>query len=122
ADGGYGTIEVSKLVPGAGDDLRIEAYGANGTMIFDTRDPNGIEVVEGGASRRLATLSRSRPTAVLPSAETPSATVQWHLASIAGFLAGEPGWPDLVAGLTVDRVIDAARRSIQAHGAWMDVI
>jgi predicted dehydrogenase len=126
--GGYGTIEVSKMVPGAGDDIRIEAYGSAGALIFDTRDPNGLDIVAGTdeiGGRRIATLSRTTPPAALPSPEMPGGTLQWHLASIASFVGalhrgGSPE-PDLTDGLRVDRVIGAARRSAAASGAWIEV-
>jgi predicted dehydrogenase len=116
ADGGIGTIEVSKLVPGAGDDIRVEAYGSRGALVFDTSDPNGLYVVEGadGAGRRVATQSRTSPAAALPSPETPTGTLQWHVASVAAFLAaygrGEQPSPSLEDGLAVDRIIAGARR------------
>ncbi|MFO7166526.1 MAG: Gfo/Idh/MocA family oxidoreductase [Chloroflexota bacterium] len=117
ADGGFGTIEVSKLVPGAADDIRIEAYGSQGTLMFDTADPNGLYVVAGasGSGRRIATLSRTQPPAALPSPETPTGTLQWHLASAAAFLAayarGEQPQPSLEDGLAVDAVIEQALAS-----------
>lgn len=126
ANGGYGTIEVSKMVPGAGDDIRVEAYGSTGALIFDTRDPNGLEIVEGAGEiggRRIATLSRATPPAVLPSPESPGGTLQWHLASIASFVRalryGTDPEPSLNDGLLVDRVIGAARRSIANGGGWI---
>lgn len=126
--GGYGTIEVSKMVPGAGDDIRIEAYGNNGALIFDTRDPNGLEIAGGTgdiSGRRIATLSRTTPPAALPSPETPGGTLQWRLASLASFVGalhrGAAPEPGLTDGLRVDRVIGAARRSAAAGGAWVDV-
>lgn len=127
-NGGYGTIEVSKMVPGAGDDIRIEAYGSAGALIFDTRDPNGLEIVEGIGEiggRRIATLSRTTPPAALPSPETPGGTLQWRLASIASFIStvrcGASPEPGLTDGLQVDRVIGAARRSAADGGAWIGV-
>ncbi len=128
ASGGYGTIEVSKMVPGAGDDIRIEAYGSAGALMFDTRDPNGLEIIEGTGEiggRRIATLSRTTPAAALPSPETPGGTLQWHLASIASFAGavcrGDPPEPGLTDGWLVDRVIGAARRSATAGGVWVRV-
>ncbi len=65
ASGGRGTLEASKAVPGAADDLRIEAYGAHGTLIFDTRDPNVLQLAEGPSSppggQTIATFSRAWP-------------------------------------------------------------
>jgi predicted dehydrogenase len=127
-DGGRGTLEVSKLVPGAADDLRIEAYGSNGALTFDTRDPNSLTVAEGiGAvgGRSIATWSRTAPPAALPSAETPTATLQWHLASLAAFIrslgAGTAPQPDLQAGLAVDRVLVAAAQSAARDGGRVQI-
>jgi predicted dehydrogenase len=125
AGGGLGTLEASKMVPGAGDDLRIEAYGSGGALRFDTADPNTLTVAEGARAalggRRIITASRATPPAALPSPETPAGVLQWHLASIAAFLqalggAGAPE-PDLAAGLAADRVIAAARESAARSGA-----
>jgi predicted dehydrogenase len=124
AGGGRGTLEASKLVPGAADDLRIEAYGARGTLIFDTRDPNALQLSEGPGcppgGQTIATFSRALPAASLPGAETPTSWLQWHLTSIAAFLGalatGAPAQPGLGDGLAVDRVITAARRSAAQGG------
>jgi predicted dehydrogenase len=129
AGGGLGTIAASKVVPGAGDDIRIEAHGSRGTLVFDTADPNGLVVVEGAdaatGGRRIATLSRTVPVAALPGVETPTGIVQWHLASIAAFLHALGGAalarPTLDDGLLVDRVIDAARRSVSQGGEVVGV-
>jgi predicted dehydrogenase len=127
-NGGYGTVEVSKVVPGAGDDIRIEAYGSAGALLFDTRDPNGLEIVEGTGEvggRRIATLSRTVPAAALPSPEAPGGTLQWHLASAAAFVSalirGASPCPALSDGLAADRVIGAARQSAANGGTWIRI-
>jgi predicted dehydrogenase len=124
ANGGIGSIEVSKLVPGAGDDLRIEAYGSHGTLLFDAQDPNGIQIAEGSNApigyRRIATLSRTNPAANIPNGETPTGVIGWHLASIRNFLGayleGHQPSPSLADGLRVDQVIAAAQRSAARGG------
>ncbi|MCA1595900.1 MAG: gfo/Idh/MocA family oxidoreductase, partial [Chloroflexi bacterium] len=124
ADGGVGSVEASKVVPGAGDDLRIEAYGSQGGLIFDTRDLNGLHVSEGPdaplGGRRIATLSRSHPAPTIPGDEKPSGAVQWYLASTAAFLqslgAGQAPRPDLAAAARVQEVAEAARRSAAEGG------
>lgn len=128
AGGGLGTLEASKVVPGAGDDLRIEAYGTRGALSFDTRDPNALELVdlsEGGGRRRIDTASHTRPAASVLAPEAPSGWIQWHLASIAAFLqalaSGAPPSPGLEDGLHVDRVLEAARRSAAARGVLTPV-
>ncbi|MFL5807195.1 MAG: Gfo/Idh/MocA family protein [Roseiflexaceae bacterium] len=129
AGGGRGTLEASKLVPGAADDLRIEVYGARGALVFDTRDPNMLLLAAGADSppggQPIATFSRTLPPAALPGAETPTSWLQWHLASIAAFLgalaAGAPPRPSLDDGLAVDQVIAAAQRSAAQGGAAVPV-
>ena len=125
AGGGIGSVEASKVVPGAGDDLRVEAYGSQGGLIFDTRDPNGLQIFEGAdaplGGRRIATLSRSRPAASLPGDEKPSGAIQWYVASTAAFVqsvgAGQAPRPDLAAAARVQEVAEAARRSAAQGGA-----
>jgi predicted dehydrogenase len=136
AGGGRGSLAASKVVPGAGDDLRVEAYGTRGAVFFDTLDPNNLVVAEGAdaplGGRRIATASRTLPSAALPGPETPTSVIQWHLASIAAFLraldtppspeaSGDQSYPDLAAGLAVDRVLAAAFESAAQGGATMAV-
>lgn len=122
--GGRGTIEASKVVPGAGDDLRVEAYGTAGALRFDTREPDSLTVFEGAnaqlGGRRVVTASRTSPPAALPGPETPTGVLQWHMASLAAYLraldGGAPAHPDLADGLAVDRVLDAAMESAARGG------
>jgi predicted dehydrogenase len=129
AGGGRGTIAASKLVPGAADDLRIEAHGSRGALLYDSRDPNTLHVAESGdapvGGTSVATLSRTQPPAALPGPETPTGVIQWHLASIAAFLqayaTGAQPYASLDDGLMVDRVIAAARRSAGTDGAMVRI-
>ncbi|MBU6333903.1 MAG: Gfo/Idh/MocA family oxidoreductase [Chloroflexi bacterium] len=117
-DGAYGTIEVSKVVPGAGDEIVIEAYGALGSCRYDSRDPNSLELATGGAAAttlRRVTASRVQPAAALPSPEMPTGVLQWHAAALADLIAGGTTTASLAAGLAVDRALAAARYSA-AHG------
>ena len=125
ANGARGTLEASKVVPGAGDDLRVEAYGTRGTLIFDTRDPNHLYVADEHGGRQIATWSRTTPAASLPGDEMSTGSVQWHLASIAAFLdalgRGAEPQPSLEDGLAVDRVIGAAFASAERDGRRVEV-
>jgi len=71
------------------------------------------------------TFSRIAPPAALPSPETPTATLQWHLASLAAFVqalaAGARAQPDLQAGLAVDRVLAAAAQSAARGGEQVQI-
>jgi len=130
AGGGRGTLEASKVVPGAADDLRIEAYGSHGSLLFDTRDPNNLYIAEGAGAepggQRIATLSRTLPAATIPGAETPSGWLQWHLAAIAAFFdalgSGARPHSDLDSAAQVQYVIDAALRSAAQDGARVDCL
>jgi predicted dehydrogenase len=127
--GGRGTIAASKLVPGAADDLRIEAYGSLGALVYDSRDPNALQVAEGAdapmGGTSVGTFSRTQRPAALPSPETPTGVLQWHMASIAAFLrayaTGTQPQPSLDDGLAVDRVIGAARRSARQAGVMVAI-
>jgi len=123
AGGGRGTIEASKVVPGAADDLRLEAYGARASMVVDLRDPNQLYWADAAGDtggQLLTTLNRATPTPALPGPETPSGVVQWHLAALAGFLtavaAGTRPQPDLAEAAQVQRVIEAALQSAKQGG------
>jgi predicted dehydrogenase len=125
AGGGRGTLQASKVVPGAADDIRIEAYGTRGALIFDTREPNGLYLADASGGRQVATFSRTQPPASLPGPEMPTGWVQWHLASTAAFVAAyaartQPS-PSLEEGLRVQATIDAAFRSAAQGGAAVNV-
>src|SRR5262245_41777904 len=127
--GGRGTIAASKLVPGAADDLRIEAYGSQGALVYDSRDPNALHLAEGAdgpiGGTGVATFGRTQPPAALPSPETPTSVLQWHMASIVAFLqayaTGAQPHPSLDDGLKVDQLIAAARRSARQAGAVVTI-
>jgi predicted dehydrogenase len=116
AQGGRGTLVASKVVAGAGDDLRIEAYGTQGSLIFDTTQPNGIQIASATSGSQWVNMqSRATLQATLPGSETPTATLHWHLTAIAEFIEawrhGHVPPTDLRAALQTDRVIHAAQQS-----------
>ena len=121
ASGAFGSLIASKGVPGAADDLRVEAYGRSGSLIFDSRQPDALWLAEGPdapvGGRTIFPLSRSTPPAALPGPETPSATLQWHTAALVGFLIalanGTSPPVSLAAGLHTDQIIEAALASAQ---------
>ncbi len=128
ASGAVGTVEASKVVPGAGDDLRVEAYGSRGALVFDTRDPNGLEVADlsnASTARWIPTWSQTQPTASVLPPEAPTGWIQWHLASVAAFLRAlgdnSRPRPDFEDGLQVDRVLAAARQSAGQRGLLVAV-
>lgn len=129
AGGGLGVIEASKVVPGAGDDIRIAAYGSAGALLFDTNDPNGLQVVEGTNSpvggRRIATLSFAQPAAAILQSEKPTGALQWYLSTLEAccraVLGESSNATSFAEAAHVQRVIDSALRSSAADGAWIVV-
>lgn len=127
ADGGRGSIEVSKMVPGAADDVRVEVYGAQGTLMLDARDPNQLYISENATigGQWISTLNRTSPSASISTPESPTGTLQWHAAAIASFLTalhrGSAPTPSLADAAQVQRVIDAALRSVSRSGVAVRV-
>lgn len=124
AGGALGTLVASKVVAGAADDIRIEAYGTHGSFSFDTRDPNTLLFADGPGAptggQQSVMLNRATPAPSIPGPETPTATLLWHTAAIAGFLAAYSGAVPppitLADGLRVDHVIEAALHSARTGG------
>ena len=120
-NGGLGTAQVSKVTPGAADDLRIEAYGTHGSLIFDTADPNGLILADTSGQRRIATFSKAAPMPGYPSGELATSPVLWHMTSLAAYLhalcsQGTPS-PNFAAAAEVDIVLEAALASAAHAGA-----
>lgn len=129
AEGGIGTIEASKVVPGAADDIRIVAYGSKGSLVFDTLDPNGLQVVDNPEAavggRRISTLSFALPQPVIIQAEKASGSLQWYLSTFEACCRAAMGEATRVTSFAeaahVQQVIDAAFASAAADGEWVAV-
>lgn len=128
ADGLLVTLEAAKVVPGAADSLRLEAYGTQGTLVYDTAQVNTLTTGSAAVPNRLQTSdiwNAATPAASIPGAETPTGSLSWHTASWEAFLARVAGQARTAcsdaAAVHVDAVIAAARRSAAAHGVWVDV-
>jgi predicted dehydrogenase len=128
ANGMRVTIEASKMVPGAADDIRVEAYGSAGSVVFDMQDVNTLQIGTAAypaAMQRTQIWNLQQPSASLPGAETPTGLLGWHAAAWESMLAQLAGEPcdvcDGAAGLAVDRVIVAARQSAANGNQWCEV-
>ncbi|MFZ9857193.1 MAG: Gfo/Idh/MocA family protein [Roseiflexaceae bacterium] len=122
------TIEASKMVPGAADDVRIEMYGTQASLMFDMLDVNTLMVGSAeapAAAQRIQLWNRMAPAASLPSPETSTGSLSWHAASwqqcFARIIGHESGLCDGRAGLAVDVVIAAAQQSAAQGGMWVEV-
>jgi predicted dehydrogenase len=128
ADGMRVSIEASKVVPGAADDIRIEAYGDQGSFVFDMADVNTLQIGRAdapAAMQRTHQWNRQSPQPTLPGAETATGSLAWHAAtweSVLAHLAGESRQVcDGSAGVAVDSVIEAARTSAARDAQWVEV-
>ena len=128
ADGMHVTIEASKVVPGAADSIRVEAYGTQASIVFDTASVNTLTVGDAAHPLRMTTVdvwNTASPQPTIPGPETPTGSLSWHAASWEAFLACVAGQERTVcrgaAAVHVDAVIAAARRSHAHNGAWEPV-
>jgi len=128
ADGMRVSIEASKVVPGAADDIRVEAYGDQGSFVFDMADVNTLQIGRAdapAAMQRTHQWNRQSPQPTLPGAETATGSLAWHAAtweSVLAHLAGESRQLcDGSAGVAVDAVIEAARLSAAQDAQWVEV-
>ncbi|RLT32159.1 MAG: gfo/Idh/MocA family oxidoreductase [Chloroflexi bacterium] len=128
ANGMTVTFEASKMVPGAADGLRVEAYGTAGSLIYDMDDVNALRVgtaAVANSMQRVDVWNRTSPAATIPGSETATSSLSWHAASWEAFLATVAGESRIVCdgagAVHVDAVIAAARRSATRDGAWEHV-
>jgi predicted dehydrogenase len=122
------TLEASKMVPGAADDVRVEVYGTQSSLMFDMLDVNTLVIGNAqspAAVQRVQVWNRMAPAATLPGPETSTGSLSWHAASWQQCLARVVGHDspmcDGRAGLAVDVVIAAAQQSAAQGGAWVEV-
>jgi predicted dehydrogenase len=116
------------MVPGAADDIRVEAYGSAGSVVFDMQEVNTLQLgttSQPAAMQRTQIWNLQQPNASLPGAETPTGLLGWHAAAWESMLAALAGEVrdvcDGAAGLIVDRVIAAARQSAANANHWCEV-
>lgn len=125
-----GNIEVSKMTPGAANDLSIFAYGTEGTLRFSMDNPNALDIFDSATDWRKQEHYRINSSEVTLSSsiippETPTGILMWHAASIASFIESTVNKTAPItsfkAGLGVDLVIDAALKSLSNRSAFVSV-
>jgi len=127
--GGLGSVEVSRFATGSEDDLRFEICGSRGAISFNLMDPNWLQAFdnrgkEPSGFRRLATVQKYPPPAVLPPPKSSIGWIRSHVASQYGLINSiatdtEPS-PNFEDALKVHMIMDAAYRSASTDG-WMDI-
>ncbi len=128
-NGFIGTVEASKLIVGAVNDIQVEVYGRKGSLRWNIMDPNYLEFAEVNDSdlelgwRRIPTVQRY-PDAAIPGYDLSVGMMRFHIASMANFLRnsmeGKPYEPGLLQGLRVQAVVEAALKAAQ-NRCWVDV-
>lgn len=123
------TLEASKMVPGAADDVRVEVYGTLSSLMFDMIDVNALVIGAAqnpAAIQRLQRWNRMSPVATVPGPETSTGSLSWHAASwqqcLARVIGREGPLCDGRAGLLVDTIIAAAQQSAMHDGKWIEVL
>ncbi len=95
--GAVGTIEVSKVVVGANDDLKIEVRGEKGSLYFALMDPNFLYFYDGtlpegvlGGERgykKIECVGRyPAPGGIFPGMRAPVGWIRGHIGSMFSFL------------------------------------
>ena len=130
-----GVIEATKLATGEEDQMRLELHGEKGAIRFSLMEPHYLEFFDatrkdrpyGGTSgwTRIAVGNRrERPETDFPSTKATSGWIQGHVACLSHFLrsieAGEPGNPNLLQGVRIQKALDAAARSAK-NRTWVSL-
>jgi predicted dehydrogenase len=130
-DGASGELMVSRFAKGSIDDLRFEIHGEKGALRFSLMDGNwlylyeGETTVESGASgwKRIEALSDYEGASTPPS-RSPLSWSRTHAENIYQFLkatvTGKVARPNLIDGLRVHEVIEAAYESA-LNGSWVSI-
>jgi predicted dehydrogenase len=124
--GGAGTIEATKIVQGAEDELRIEIHGTQGALRFNLMDAHHLEFYDATAADRPLGGTRGwtridtggrylPPAAAFPSHKAVIGWTRGHVACLANFLQavaeGRPAEPGLERGIRVQQLMECTRQS-----------
>ena len=133
-EGAHGTLEVSKISQGVNDELSFEIYGEKGALRFSLMDPNWLYFYDTEAKNQPQGGDRGftkiecvgrYPDMIFPSPKAPAGWLYGHLASMHAYLTAvaenKPFAPSLLDGAYVQRVMEAAYNSAQAHGVLWEV-
>jgi predicted dehydrogenase len=133
-NGAKGTLQVGKLQVGTNDDLSFEIYGEKGSLRFSLMEPNWLYYYDGsrkdtptGGDRgytRIECVGRY-PDMIFPSPKAPAGWLYGHLHSMHTYLSavaeGKSFAPSLEEGAYVQAVMDAAYRSSECNGVFVEV-
>ncbi len=124
--GAMGTIEVSKIVRGANDDLNVEVRGEKGAVRFSLMEPNFLWFYDGTRQtgdlggecgyQKIECVGRyPTPGGVFPGIRAPIGWLRGHIGSMYSFLdavyANKKPCPDFDDAAHVQWVMDAAYKN-----------
>lgn len=119
-NGSYGTIEVSKIVTGANDDLSYEIHGENGSIKFNLMDPNFLEYYSvdekySGYTKIECVNRYEYPAGIFPGIKAPIGWLRGHLGNYFSFVSSvmenkEP-CPSFDDGAYVQKVLEVGYNS-----------
>ncbi len=133
-DGGYGTLESSRVATGSQDEIRFEAHGDQGAIRFNLMQPNFLDYYDATDSggeyggnrgfKAIECVARYPKPASFPG---PKNTIGWerfHLHSIYNFVnhvaRKKPTQPDIYDGIKTQCVLNAALESSKTQ-SWIQV-
>jgi predicted dehydrogenase len=119
-NGAVGTIEVSKIVTGANDDLTFEIHGEKGSLKFSLMDLNFLEYYscedEYTGYKKIECVNRyDYPAGIFPGIKAPIGWLRGHLGNYFSFVSsvneGKTPSPSFEDGAYVQKVLEASYKS-----------
>ncbi len=133
ANGAVGTIEASRYATGSGNEIEFEIFGSKGALKFNLNNPGYLYFFDvedptqpiGGKSGFKAIQAIQRyPDCQMVDPLCESGWIRYHIASqyyfLKSLIEGTGHHPDLRDGLRVQRILDAAYRSVEER-KWIDL-
>ncbi len=125
--GSIGTIEAGRLIAGAINNVTVEVYGSDGSLRWDSMNPNYLYIADGTKAsddqswRQIPTV-QTYPGALIPGMDVAVGGMRFYIEACADFLAKaqnhQPYDPGLEQGLLVQEVIEMAIESAHS-GRWV---
>ncbi|MBO5312445.1 MAG: Gfo/Idh/MocA family oxidoreductase [Clostridia bacterium] len=128
-NGAVGTVEVSKIVTGANDDLTLELHGEKGSIRFSLMDLNFLELYDcqarGGSLggdcgyTKIECVNRyAEPGGVFPGIKAPIGWLRGHIGCYFSFvdsvLNDKSTCPSFKDGAYVQRILECAYESVRS--------
>ncbi len=129
-NGALGIAEMSRVATGAEDEMRFEIHGQNGALAFnlmqpnellafDAREPKGMQ-----GFKRISTVQKYPPPAVMPAPKFTMGWVRSHIAAIYHFLEcvvhDRMPSPNFADAVTIHHLMESLYASVETK-RWVKV-